>query len=156
MKENPAQQPIRDRLEPGAISLEGFLGKDKRPLNDIIAADLAELETLGVTHEELGAFLERLHTVADSGWESSVPLYDGKIMVRDDETMGQIPCPFACGAHCHKAVVEVSDSNDNLILTFTPLDAHLIREHGFFQGKGATYRIEPAELVALYRRCIST
>lgn len=36
---------------------------------------------------------------------------------------------------------------------FTPLDAHLIAEHGFFEGKGSPYRIEPKELISLYRLC---
>ena len=39
MKQNPAEQTIRERLEPGHISVEGFLGHDERPLSDIIAAD---------------------------------------------------------------------------------------------------------------------
>jgi hypothetical protein len=154
MKQNPAEQTIRDRLEPGALSIEGFLGHDNRPLADIIAADTGEVEAAGLTVEALGAFLERLHVSADEGWEGRVPLFDGKISVRSDETLGQIPCPFACGAHCHKAVIGVKDAGGNDLLHFTPLDAHLIRTHGFFQGKGSAYRIEPADLIKLYRLCV--
>ena len=53
MKENPAEQTIRDRLGPGLISVEGFLGNDKRPLADIIAADVGEVEAAGLTTEQL-------------------------------------------------------------------------------------------------------
>lgn len=155
MKQKPAEQTIRDRLEPGALSIEGFLGHDERPLADIVAADTSEVEAAGLTVEELGSFLESLHAAADSGWEGRVPLFEGRITVRSDETMGQIPCPFACGDHCHKAEIAVKDAQGNNLLRFTPLDAHLIRNHGFFQGKGSAYRIAPAELIVLYRLCLA-
>jgi hypothetical protein len=154
MKENPAEQTLRDRLEPGLLSIEGFLGSDKRPLADIIAADAGEVEAAGLTVEELGKFLEELHQTADAGWEGRVPAFDGKVTVRADETLGQIPCPFACGVHCHKAEITVKDSAGRDLLRFTPLAAHLIRAHGFFEGKGAPNRLEPKELIALYRRCV--
>lgn len=153
MKENPADQAIRDRLQPGQLSVEGFLGDDKRPLADIIAADKAIVEAAGLTVEQLGNFLENLHQTADAGWEGRVPMFDGQISVRSDETLGQIPCPFACGAQCHKAEIAVKDADGNDLLRFTPLDAHLIAAHGFFEGKGAHYRIEPQALIVLYRLC---
>ena len=153
MKHNPADQLIRDRLEPGALSIEGFLGSDDRSLADIIAADTGEVEAADLTAEQLGSFLEKLHTTADGGWESRVPMFNGKISVRSDETLGQIPCPFACGDPSHKAVIGVKDAAGNDLLNFTPLDAHLIRVHGFFEGKGSAYRIEPKDLIALYRFC---
>jgi hypothetical protein len=153
MKENPADQNTRDRLEPGHISLDGFLGKDKRPIADIIAADEGEVEAAGYTVKQLGDFLESLHMTGDAGWEGRVPAFDGKVTVRSDETLGQIPCPFACGAFCHKAEVAVKDPDGNDLLRFSPLQAHLIAKHGFFEGKGSPHRIEPAMLIELYRRC---
>jgi hypothetical protein len=153
MKHNPADQLIRDRLEPGALSIKGFLGTDDRPIADIIAADTGEVEAAGLTVEVLGDFLEHLHVTADGAWESRIPMFDGKISVRSDETLGQIPCPFACGASCHKAIIIVKDANGEDLMHFTPLDAHLIREHGFFEGKGSPYRIPPASLISLYRLC---
>ncbi len=153
MKKNPAEQITRDRLEPGHLSVEGFLGTDDRPLADIIAADTGAVEAEGLTVEQLGDFLEHLHVTADGGWESRVPMYDGKISVRSDETLGQIPCPFACGAQCHKAEISVKDADGEDLMKFTPLDAHLISAHGFFEGKGAHYRLEPKDVIALYRRC---
>lgn len=156
MKENPAEQPIRNRLEAGALSIAGFLGNDRRPIAEIIATDTGLVEAEGLTVEALGEFLEALHVAADGGWESRVPLYGGAISVRADETLGQIPCPFACGAQCHKAVIGVKDADGNDLLHFTPLDAHLISAHGFFEGTGSAYRIEPSDLIALYRRCNQT
>ncbi|MBC8207422.1 MAG: hypothetical protein ISR85_03825 [Kiritimatiellales bacterium] len=154
MKENPADKLIRDRLEPGHISVEGFLGTDKRPIADIIAADTGAVEAEGLTVELLGDFLENLHQIADAGWEGRVPAYEGNVTVRADETLGQIPCPFACGSSCHKAEVVVKDPDGNDLLRFSPLDAHLISEHGFFEGNGSPHRIEPKQLIELYRHCV--
>lgn len=153
MKPNPAEKTVHERMQPGALSLEGFLGSDERSLEEIIAADAGEIAEAGFTNEQLGAFLEALHAAADAAWESRVPACNGKTTVRVEETLGQIPCPFACGEHCHKATIQVNDPKGNRLLSFTPLDAHLIRKHGFFQGKGSPYRIEPAFLIELYRRC---
>lgn len=153
MKENPADQTTRDRLEPGQLSIAGFLGDDNRPIADIIAADTGEVEAAGFTARQLGNFLENLHRTGDAGWEGRVPAFNGKVTVRSDETLGQIPCPFACGINCHKAEVAVKDPDDNDLLRFTPLAAHLIAEHGFFEGKGSPHRIEPKTLIELYRHC---
>jgi hypothetical protein len=32
---------------------------------------------------------------------------------------------------------------------FTDLQIHLIEKHGFYQGKGSSYRLEPAELAEI-------
>ena len=153
MKENPADSSTRSRLEPGHISVDGFLGDDKRPIADMIAADSGTVEAAGLTVQQLGEFLESLHQTGDAGWESRVPAFAGKVTVRSDETLGQIPCPFACGANCHKAVIGVKDPDGNDLLNFTPLAAHLIATHGFFEGKGSPCRIEPEKLIELYRYC---
>lgn len=151
MKKNPAEKMIRDRLEPGALSIDGFLGRDDRPIADIIAADVAEVEAAGLTKEQLGDFLELIHQEADRNWEGVVPMFGGKITARSVEVKGAIPCPFNCDARCHKALIEVV-AGDRCI-QFTPLDAHMIREHGFFEGKGSPYRLPPKDLIWLYQLC---
>ncbi|MFC1467258.1 hypothetical protein ACFLQY_00995 [Verrucomicrobiota bacterium] len=151
MKKNPAEKLIRERLEPGALSVDGFLGHDDRPISDIIAADVGEIEAAGLTVEEVGGFLEEIHREADRSWEGAVSMFDGKITARSIEVMGVIPCPFECSAHCHKALIEVHAGER--CIQFTPLDAHMIRDHGFFEGKGSEYRIPPKDLIWLYRLC---
>jgi hypothetical protein len=153
MKENPTDQNTRNRLEPGQLSVEGFLGSDKRPIGDIVAADSGEVEAAGLTTKQLGDFLEGLHLTGDAGMEGRVPAFGGNVTVRSDETLGQIPCPFACGASCHKAEIAVKDPDGSDLLRFTPLAAHLIAEHGFFEGKGSPHRIAPKRLIEIYRRC---
>lgn len=153
MKENPADQLIRDRLQPGVLSMDGFLGTDKRPIQDIVAEDTGRIEAAGLTNEAVGDLLDEIHKAADAGWESTVTLYDGKLKTRGLEVIGTIPCPFGCGEHCHKAVVEVTTELGSF--QFTPLDAHMIKAHGFYEGKGSAYRLEPEMLAELYKLCIN-
>lgn len=148
MQENPEDKILRERLLPGQLSPKGFLGTDERPVEEIIAADQAEVEAAGLTTRQLGEFLEEIHKAADQGWESTVSLYEGKITAHSLEVNGKIPCPFGCGAKCHKAVIEVNFCGKKL--QFTPLDAHMIQEHGFFEGKGSDYRLDPKDIIELY------
>ncbi len=151
MKTNPAEQAIRERMQPGILSGEGFLGDDQRSLGQIVAEDAAILEAAGITARQIANLLTELHELADAGLESPVRVADGEVVVQECEVMGQIPCPFGCGKSAHKAALTVEF--DGRRLQFTPLVAHLIGEHGFFQGRGSCFRLEPADAIALYRSC---
>jgi len=151
MKHDPTEQSVRERMVPGALALDGFLGHDERTLADIVAADLAELDAAGISKEALGDLLDEIHQAADAALGVPVDLYDGKVIATVIEVMGRIPCPFGDGALAHKAVVDVRIPQGTLRIT--PLDAHMIREHGFFQGKGSPFRVEPHDAIALYRLC---
>jgi hypothetical protein len=147
VKTNPAESAIRERMSAGALSLEGFLGSDSRTIEEIIAEDAAKLEAAGASRVELGAFLQKIHEAADAGLETEVSLFDGRLTVQMHEGMGRIPCPFACGKVCHKGIIHVRCDKEELLLT--PLQIHMIAEHGFFQGKGSPFRLEPTVLVKM-------
>jgi hypothetical protein len=151
MKRNPALASLLQRLAPGRLSGPGFLGQDPRPLEEIVATDLARLETADVSAVQIADLLDELHRLADAGLEAPCEGFDGRATVQIVETMGRISCPFACGFRAHKAVVQFRAGT--VELRFTPLQAHLIREHGFFQGLGSDFRLEPRDLVALYVAC---
>ncbi len=154
MKRNPANANVRALMERGRLGRDGFLGDDTRTIEDIVAADDATLVAAGVTRAELADLLDELHVAADEALETPRDLYDGKVQVQVTEVMGRISCPFGCGKRAHKAAIQVKAGS--LAFVFTPLHAHLIREHGFFQGKGSWFRLEPAELISLYRLCRGT
>jgi hypothetical protein len=92
-----------------------------------------------------------LHRVADEGLEAPRSACGGRATAEEVEGMGRIACPFACGVRSHKAVVHVTAGAVDL--RFTPLQAHLLREHGFLQGRGSEFRLEPRDLLALFRAC---
>lgn len=147
MKQNPTENAIRERMSAGALSLDGFLGNDSRPIDEIIAEDTAELAATGVSLEELAAFLQKIHDAADAGLETQVELFDGRLTAQMQEGMGRIPCPFACGKVCHKGIILVRAGDHEL--TLTPLQIHMIADHGFFQGKGSPFRVDPEVLVRI-------
>lgn len=149
MKENPQEKKILDRMRPGVLSAEGFLGTDPRPLDQIVAEDAAILAAAGITAGELGGLLAELHDQVDAALGGPVALAAGQVVLEEQEVMGRIPCPYGCGALAHKAVINVRFGNRNILLT--PLHAHLIGRHGFFQGRGTIFRLEPEDAVALYR-----
>jgi len=60
MKNTVDQKNALERMRPGHITAQGFLGSDTRSLADIIGADEEELRRLGVEPEEAAAYLERL------------------------------------------------------------------------------------------------
>jgi len=151
MKANPLHEASRRRLAPGRLSSAGFLGPDTRPIDEIVAADVADLAEAGLTVEQVADLLDELHGAADAGLEAPCAACAGRATAAIVEGMGRIPCPFACGFRGHKAVILVQAGDQEL--RFTPLHSHLIRRHGFFQGRGSEFRLEPRDLAALYRAC---
>ncbi|MFO7820911.1 MAG: hypothetical protein R6V56_02465 [Lentisphaeria bacterium] len=151
MKHNPAEDAIRKRMAPGELSLDGFLGEDNRSIAEIVDADVARLEMLGVSREKVADVIDAIHRVADEGLETEREMCDGKLHVRMEEGMGGIPCPFGCGYQGHKGIIHVKMPDREISLT--PLHGHLIREHGFFQGRGSVFRLAPDTAAELCRLC---
>ena len=63
--------------------------------------------------------------------------------------MGLLPCPFGDGGH-EKGEVHVRDAVPGEEIVFTPLGAHMIGTHGFFEGVGSRYRIGPQKLCRFF------
>jgi len=147
MKKGPDELRLLERMAPGVLCAEGFIGPDPRPLGEIIDADRSRIESLGATREaiagRLGEILER--TVAGLGRD--VDLGSG-LTARWREGMGRIPCPWGDGVF-PKGEIELT-APDGEQLRFTRLSVHLGRAHGFFQGRGTRYRLEPARLCARF------
>lgn len=151
MKQDPALRDVMGRLAPGVLTRAGFLGNDARRLEDILDADRAVLAQASVSPEDLAARLKALYDRARAGLGAPVGLGDGIIgMYR--EAMGRVPCPWrGCGVF-EKGEVVLTDTRTGETLRLSTLGIHLIGAHGFFQGRGAPYRIEPSRAVWLVRR----
>ena len=50
MKHTPDMQRVIERMKPGVLSLHGFLGADRRSLEEILDADASTVAGLGTTH----------------------------------------------------------------------------------------------------------
>ena len=142
MKRSPQLQRIVDRMAPGALCREGFLGADRRPLEEILDADRSTVAGLGLTHEQLGRGLGEVLAagVAAQGGPARV---GERLTAVHREAMGRIPSPWPGEGTFPKGEVELTDEAAGLTLRFTALSAHLVARHGFYQGRGSPYRLEP-------------
>ena len=148
MKLTPQERHLVARMAPGVLCAEGFLGTDSRPLADILAADDRAVESLGLTHAQIAAALAEVIRTAQEALGTTAKISRHLSAVSED-AMGPIPCPWGgCGVFA-KGHVELTDSRTGRTLLVTPLSVHLIERHGFYQGRGGRYRLEPAELARM-------
>jgi len=147
MKQNPVDDNVRENLRAGILARDGFLGEDSRPHPQIIQEDAEALSAIGTTPEALAIRMEALTKQGLAAIGSTVQSDGYQIQV--DEYMGRIGCPFR-DHRAPKRNTTVTDG-EGRSLTWSDLSIHLIRAHGFFQGRDSAYRLEPAELAKLLR-----
>ncbi|MDD4081102.1 MAG: hypothetical protein PHP02_06780 [Eubacteriales bacterium] len=149
MKENPKDALLRVDMEAGRLIKDGFLGEDRRPVSDIISQDLDTLAGLQVSHVELGRAMRRLTRggMDAIGEEADV----GDYLVKMEEYMGWLGCPFKDGRRAAKRNTWVKDKASGKEMRWTDLTIHLIEAHAFFQGRGSAFRLEPEALAAFLK-----
>ena len=145
MKLLPQEEKLRERFDPGKLSRDGFLGDDTRHIHDIIQADGRILSCLGVNREGIADRLQDFIEEGKKGLETTVDLGEYTVQVRWQR--GMIPCPFGERGLHHKIIATVFHKKLGKTFRFSQLNVHMIREHGFFEGKGSLFRLEPRELV---------
>ncbi len=146
MKETPQELRVRKRMLPGAITLHGFIGNDKRSLSTIIAADEQELEKLGYTAEDIADRMQYFTDASFSTFDGSI-IIDNCYKLETDVVRGKLPCPYAHGGLYRKAITKLTNLENNESVSWTSLNIHLIKDHHFFEGKGSLFRLEPTVLV---------
>ncbi|GAB4270299.1 MAG: hypothetical protein Kow0092_24580 [Deferrisomatales bacterium] len=146
MKQPPHLARAQARMAPGVLTMDGFLGPDARDLVEILEDDDGEVRRLGLTHQAIAAALERLTRKATEALGALTR--EGVYEVCACETRGGLPCPFGHPGLYEKTVIEARRTDTGQKLLWTVLQVHLIGAHGFYQGKGSYFRIEPAELAA--------
>lgn len=150
MKETPEQKDQKAKLLPGMISAEGFLGDDSRSLAEMIRDDLAVVERLGSNQQELARKMSELTERGKAGLGRQVTV-DGKITVTVTDTMGAIPCPFSDNYRTTKQITQATNLQSGLTMHWSDLNIHMIGEHGFFEGLGSPFRLDPERLIRLFR-----
>jgi hypothetical protein len=149
MKQSPEEQKIRERMGAGVLSRNGFLGSDGRSPGEILDADHSAVVGLGTSHEALSEVLGRAIGAAMRAMGRPVKVGEHLTAVYQ-EAMGRIPCPWGDGEIFPKGEVRVTDDRTGESILLTPLSVHLIGEHGFYQGRGCRYRIEPEQIVRMF------
>ena len=145
MKQSVEYNIIQDNMRPGAITRDGMLGHDRRNLRDIIEADDAAVRRLGLTHAAIAARMRELRDAGRSGLGETVTVH-GHFDVRVDSVRGKLPCPFRHAGLFDKEFVEVLNRENGARTTFSSLNIHMIETHGFYEGTGSPFRLEPALL----------
>ena len=142
MKHSPEEERLIQKLKPSKFSADGFMGRDLRPVDEIIAADRRVLDSKGVSIEALSEALTHAYQMAQRALGAEVTVRPGVFAVFH-ESMGKIPSPFKADGVFSKgeAVVTARASGQHIIVT--QLGIALIERHHFFQGIGSRYRIDP-------------
>lgn len=144
MNNKQTMEEIERLLRPGELTLSGFLGDDPRPLEEIIQDDAASMADLGLSNEDLARRMEQITKEGRDLMERPVEVEQRyNVQVRDDR--GPMPDPFG-GAPRRKGDTIVKDHQTGTELRWNALTIAMVREHGFFSGRGSAYRLEPEAL----------
>ena len=146
MKQSPELKLIEENMMPGSLSAQGFLGDDCRNLTDILRDDARALKQTGITQEALADKMQELTDFGMQGLGRPMSM-DGIFEIEAEDYRGKLPCPFRDNAKIDKRQTRVSRLDSGDVIRWTDLNIHMIREHGFFEGHGSTYRLDPAKLV---------
>ena len=145
MKQTVQMQKAQERMAPGVITRDGFLGEDRRDLGDILLTDDASVKALGLEHEALARRMVELRDAGMAGLGEFVDVAP-HFEVRVDSVRGRLPCPFGDPGIFPKTNITVRNRRTGREITYTDLHIHLVRVHGFYEGRGSPYRLEPKNL----------
>ena len=150
MKQTPQEKRILKNFAIGAIAKNGFIGDDTRHLHDIISDDKKTLTSLGLSCEDAADILHFYLEEGKKGLDGEIDF--GSISVQTRWDRGMIPCPFGERGLHPKIVTTVTDKITRKKIRYSKLSIHLIRQHGFFGGKGSVFRIEPEDCIELIKK----
>lgn len=148
MKESPQLKEIEAQMKPGVLTLHGFLGNDTRSLVEILDADEAEVRRHGTSHGDIAA---RMAWFRDKGKEGlgEFTTVDEHFEVKVDSVRGWIPSPFGGPGLYSKTNTTVKNNSIGRSIVYTDINIHLIGDHGFYEGKGSLFRLEPSDLILI-------
>ena len=148
MKESPQTRRLEQMLRSSKLVAGGFMGTDYRSVGEIIDADTNELSRLGYSAEQIVSRMQTITNTAKAGFENWVRI-DDKHQAVVVEARGFTICPWPHSGHCAKRVTTVERLDSGQTIHYSDLNIHMIGRHGFFEGKGSPFRIEPEKLVAV-------
>ncbi|MFQ6035029.1 MAG: hypothetical protein ACE5NM_04165 [Sedimentisphaerales bacterium] len=148
MKESPQMQKLNDLLRSSKLVAGGFMGSDTRSVSEIIDADAAQLARFGFTARQVAARMQQITDVAKTALGNWVKI-DDKRQAQVQEAKGAIVCPWPHPGRFTKRVTTVNLIESDKSIYWSDLNIHLITQHGFFEGKGSNFRIEPEILTKI-------
>jgi len=149
MKQSPRDKKLEEVLRSTKLVAGGFMGTDPRHPDEVIEQDAAMLEKLGITAARVA---ERMQVLTElsiprlGNWIDHATL---KLRIKSEDYKGSLVCPWPPPGRFDKRITTVEHTESGRQLVWTDLNIHMIAEHGFFEGKGAFFRIEPSEIVEI-------
>jgi len=148
MKQTVQMQEIQEKMKPGIITRDGFLGTDRRNLVDILMEDDAAVKRMDLTHERIAARMTELRDAGKRGLGNFIKV-PPHFEVRVDSVRGKLPSPFGGPGVFPKTNITVRNLRLVREITYTDLHIHLVGKHGFYEGKGSNFRLDPGDLVLI-------
>ena len=148
MKQSPLLDRIQGNMQPGKLTVYGFLGEDDRKLADIIHEDIKNIAAAGVTNNEIADRMQYFTDIASKELGSPVKM-DDKYEVSVDDHRGIIPCPFSDNFNTGKRNTRFENIWLGKTIYWSDLNIHMIREHGFYEGEGSFFRIDTNDIAVI-------
>jgi hypothetical protein len=148
VKESPESKKLEEILRSSKLVSGGFMGEDSRSVSEVIAADAAELSRFGYTREEVAKRMQEMTGAAIKALGNWIVI-DEKRRASVEEAKGPLVCPWPHSGRYDKRVTTVKNIETGESIFWSDLNIHLIGEHGFFEGKGSAFRVEPKKLVKI-------
>ncbi len=145
MKQTKRMDEIQKRMKPGRITLNGFLGEDKRNLVDILIEDDARVKRLNLSHKKIAKKMIKFKKKGLNGMGEFIKV-DPHFEIKVESVRGKLPCPFGDPGIFPKVNTTVINNNIDESVVYTDLNIHMIWAHGFYEGKGSKFRQDPAKL----------
>jgi hypothetical protein len=148
MKISPREQKLEEVLRSSKLVAGGFMGNDRRRLSEIIDADLAAIFRSKLTVKQIAERMQEITQKATEGLGNWVAI-DRSRQAMVDEAKGWLACPWPHSGRFAKRVTILKLMKSGATMKWSDLNIHMIAAHGFFEGKGSNFRIEPKLLIEM-------
>ena len=145
MKQPPDMIKLEEVLRSSRLVDGGFMGRDRRTAGEVVDADDALLQKAGANRKRLADRMQEITDMAIKGFGTQVVI-DQRLSAKVDEAKGAVVCPWPHTGNFAKRVTTVTQRDTGKSIRWSDLSIHMIREHGFFEGDGSSFRLEPNEL----------
>jgi hypothetical protein len=146
MKQSPRDKNLDRMLRSGKLAAGGFMGADARGVEEVVAEDAATLTKLGYNAAQVARRMQELRDMARPALGNWVNVGE-LLQVKSEDYKGFIVCPWPHAGRFEKRVTTAQRLDTGQSVSWSDLNIHLVEEHGFFEGRGAFFRIEPEDLI---------